>query len=292
LHPDYDGMPPKLEIYTKKTFSRPGVPIPRRFALLYRQQDPCTSLASDEVHSSEELARPSGTRREGSRGISPRIPRTTIPRLLTRPSGEVATLAVSPSVSASTNQPPFDMMDEALVVAAEYEQCEDNSSVMSGPSSDVSFPSRGWVSVAAYVQGDPASAVMARARGCHVCFRIDQFLIDWPLVPPEVRQAITTQRTQQIQQDRGVLPGWVNPPTTCPSAPHFTSGVAPRSAPQFPRSAYIPTPTWGPTPHYTNSGRSSYPATVTVNPVQPMYPVPEEPTSMVTPAAENFVGDV
>jgi hypothetical protein len=31
-----------------------------------------------------------------------------------------------------------------------------------------------------------------------------------PLLPPEVKQAITTQRTQQIQQDRGVLPGRIN----------------------------------------------------------------------------------
>jgi hypothetical protein len=172
--------------------------------------------------------------------------------------------------------------------------------MMSGPSSDVSFPSRGWASVAASVQGDPASAVMARARGFHVCFRRDQFLMDCPLLPPEVKQAITTQRTQQIQQDRVVLPARVNPPAPSPSATSFTSGVAPftggvtpvsRPAPQFPRSAYIPTPTWGPNPRYANSGRS-YPATVTVNPVQPMVEVPEEPTSIVTPTGENFVGDV
>jgi hypothetical protein len=78
-------------------------------------------------------------------GVSNRCsPRTNIPGLLTRPRGVFATLAVSPSVSASTHAPPFDMMDEALVSAAEYEQCEGNSSMMSGPSSDVSFPSRGW----------------------------------------------------------------------------------------------------------------------------------------------------
>jgi hypothetical protein len=184
------------------------------------------------------------------------------------------------------------MMDEELVAAAEYEQCEGNTSMMFGPSSDVSFPSRGWASVAASAQGDPASGVMERARGCHVCFRRDHLLMDCPLLPPEVRQAITTQRTQQIQQDRGVLPGGVNSPSPSPPATHFTSGVAPRPAPRFPRSAYIPTPTWGTTPRYTNSGRSSYPATVSVNPVQPMDPLQEEPTSIVTPAAENFVGDV
>jgi hypothetical protein len=115
--------------------------------------------------------------------------------------------------------------------------------------------------------------------------------MDCPLLPPEVRQVITTQITQQIQQDRGVLPGRINPPAPSPSATYFTSGVAPRPAPQFPRSAYIPDPTWGPTPRYANSGRS-YPATVMVNPVQPMAQDPEEPTSVVTPTAENFVGDV
>jgi hypothetical protein len=115
--------------------------------------------------------------------------------------------------------------------------------------------------------------------------------MDCPLLPLEVRQAIKTQRTQQIQQDRVVLPGMVNPPAPSPSATSFTSGVAPRPAPQFPRSAYIPTPTWGPTTRYANSGRS-YPATVTVNPVQTMAQDPEEPTSMVTPTAENVVGDV
>jgi hypothetical protein len=228
-------------------------------------------------------------------------PRPPIPGLLTRPRGVVATLAGSPYTSSSTHAPPpFNMMDEALVAAAEYEQCEGNTSMMSGPSSDVSFPSRGWASVAASVQGYPDSAVMARARGCHVCFRMDHFLMDCPLLPPEVKQAITTQRTQKIQQDRGVIPGRVNPPAPSPSATSLTSGVAPftggvapvaRPAPQFLRSAYIPTTTWGPTPRYANSGRS-YPTTVAVNPVQPMAQDPEEPTSMVTPTAENFLGDV
>jgi hypothetical protein len=132
-------------------------------------------------------------------GVSNRgYPRPPIPGLLTHPRGVVATLAGSPSTSVSTHAHPFDIMDEALVAAAEYEQCEGNTSMMSGPSSDVSFPSRGWASVAASVQGDPASAVMARARGCHICFRRDHFLMDCPLLPPEVKQAITTQRTQQI----------------------------------------------------------------------------------------------
>jgi hypothetical protein len=172
--------------------------------------------------------------------------------------------------------------------------------MMSGPSSDVSFPSRGWASVAASVQGDTASAVMARARGCHVCFRSDHFLMDCPLLPPELKQAITTQRTQQIQQDRGVITSRVNPPAPIPSATSFTSGVAPftggvapvaRPAPQFPRSAYIPTPTWVTSPRYSNS-RRPYPTIVAVNPVQPMAQDPEEPTSMGTSTAENFVGDV
>jgi hypothetical protein len=95
-------------------------------------------------------------------------------------------------------------------------------------------------SVAASVQGDLAAAVMARTRGCHVCFMRDYFLIDCPFLPPEVRQAITTQRTQQIQQDRGVLPSMINPPSPSPSATPFTSGVAPRPAPQFPRSRTYP----------------------------------------------------
>jgi hypothetical protein len=195
-------------------------------------------------------------------GVSNRgYPRVNIQGLLTRHRGVVATLAGSPSVSASTHAPPFDIMDEALVAAAEYEQCEGNSSMMSGTSSEVSFPSRVWASVAASVQGDQASAVMARARGCHVCFRRDHFLMDCPLLPPEVRQAITPQRTQNIQQDRGVLPGRVNPPSSSPPATHFTSDVTTRSAPHFPRSAYIPTTNWGTTPRYANSGRPSYPAT-------------------------------
>jgi hypothetical protein len=282
LHPDYDGMPPKLEMSTKKTNWYPGT-LPG--CPLIPQYDPWTSLASNEVYASEELGRPSGNRWEGSRVFQSRIPRPPIPGLLTRPRVVVATLAGSPSTSASTHAPPFDMMEEALVAAAEYGQCEGNTSMMSGPSSDVSFPSRGWASVAASVQGDPASAVMARARGFHVCFRRDHF---------------TMQRTQQIQQDRGVLPGRVSPPAPSPSATSFTSGVATftggvapvsRPAPQFPRSAYIPTPTWGPNPRYANSGRS-HPATVTVKPVQPIAEVPEEPTSMVTPTSENFVGDV
>jgi hypothetical protein len=76
-------------------------------------------------------------------GVSNRgYPRPPIPGLLTRPRGVVATLAGSPSTSASTHATSFDMMDKALVAAAEYEQCEGNTSMMSGTSSDVSFPSR------------------------------------------------------------------------------------------------------------------------------------------------------
>jgi hypothetical protein len=138
--------------------------------------------------------------------------------LLTRPRGVFATLEGSTSTSASTHAPYFDMMDEVLVAAAEYKQCEGNTSMMSGPSSYVSFPSRGWASVVASVQGDPASLVVERARGCHVCFRRDHFLMDCPLLPPGVRQAIVTQRTQQIQQDRVVLPSRVNPPSLSLSA--------------------------------------------------------------------------
>jgi hypothetical protein len=52
---------------------RPGVPVPCRVALVHRKHDPWTSIASHEVHSSEELGRPGGTRRERSRGFQPRI---------------------------------------------------------------------------------------------------------------------------------------------------------------------------------------------------------------------------
>jgi hypothetical protein len=85
-------------------------------------------------------------------GVSNRgFPRPTIPGLLTRLRGVVATLEGSPSTSSSTHAPPFDMMDEALVAAAEYERGEGNTSMMSGPSSDVYLPSRGWASVVASV---------------------------------------------------------------------------------------------------------------------------------------------
>ena len=227
-------------------------------------------------------------------GVSNRgSPRVAVPGLLTRPRGVVATLTGSPPISASTQATPFDRMDEALVAAADYEQYEGDSSMMSGPLSDSSFPSRGWASVAASVQGDQAAAVLTRNRGCHVCFRRDHFLMDCPLLPPEVKEAITTQRTHQIQQDRGISPSRINHPPSNPSAAAapFTSGVTPRPVPQFPRSAYIPSPTWGPTPRYTNPGRSTQ-STVSVNPVQQMNPHPDEYAHMVMPAAKNSMGDV
>ena len=133
--------------------------------------------------------------------------------------------------------------------------------MMSGPSSEEFVPSRGWASVAASVQGDSVEAVLSKTRGCHVCFRRDQFLMYCPFLLPEVRQAIKTQRTHHIQQDRVVFPGRVNHPPSSPSTAMVTSGVSPRLAPQYLRSAYIPSPTWSPTPRFTNSG-SSYPATV------------------------------
>ena len=76
-------------------------------------------------------------------GVSNRgSPRVAVPGLLTRSRGVVATLTGSPLISASTQATPFYMIDEALVAAADYEQYEGDSSMMSGPLSDSSFPSR------------------------------------------------------------------------------------------------------------------------------------------------------
>jgi hypothetical protein len=63
-------------------------------------------------------------------------------------------------------------MDETMVAAAEYASYERASSELSGPTSDVSCPSRGWTSVSCPSRGwtsvaaterhEPSMAVMAR----------------------------------------------------------------------------------------------------------------------------------
>jgi hypothetical protein len=102
--------------------------------------------------------------------------------------------------SASTfSQPhPFDP-EGALVAAAEYASYDRASSELSGPTSDISCPSRGWASVAASERQEPAMAVMARLPGCHVCYGKDPFLLYCPLLSTEVKHMIEVQRAQQIQ---------------------------------------------------------------------------------------------
>jgi hypothetical protein len=81
------------------------------------------------------------------------------------------------SASTFSQHHPFDT-DEAIVAAAEYASYDRASSELSGPTSDVSCPSRDWASVAASERKEPAMAVMARLPGCHVCYgRTNSFLI-------------------------------------------------------------------------------------------------------------------
>jgi hypothetical protein len=72
-----------------------------------------------------------------------------------------------------------------MVAAAEYASYERASSELSGPTSDVSCPSRGLTSVAATETHEPAMAVTARLNGCHVCYGKDHFLSDCHLLSTE-----------------------------------------------------------------------------------------------------------
>jgi hypothetical protein len=129
--------------------------------------------------------------------------RSPVPGLLTpRHRGVVAHVQGIRLASTFAQPHPYDM-DETMVAAAEYASYDRASSELSGPTSDVSCPSRGWTSVAATERYEPAMAVMARPPGCHVCYGKDNFLSDFPLLSNEVRQKIALQRAQQINQDRG-----------------------------------------------------------------------------------------
>jgi hypothetical protein len=167
-------------------------------------------------------------------------------------------------------------MDETMVAAAEYASYERASSELSGPTSDVSCPSRGWTRVAATERHEPAMEVMARLPGCHVCYWKDNFLSDFPLFSTEVRQKIALQRAQKIQQDRGGgTTGGGEPSLRAPYAQPFNNGVAPHPASQPPRPSYMPTPTWGPRPRYTGGGRPQQAPSV-VSHVQQDEPRPTE----------------
>jgi hypothetical protein len=106
------------------------------------------------------------------------------------------------SASTFSQTHPFDT-DEALVAAAEYASYDRANSELSGPTSDVSCPSRGWASVGASERQEPAMAVMERLLGCHVCYGKDNLLLDCPLLSTVVKHRIEVQRAKKIQQDRG-----------------------------------------------------------------------------------------
>jgi hypothetical protein len=219
--------------------------------------------------------------------------RATVPRLLTtRPRGVVAAVAGTRSASTFSQPHPFDT-DEALVDAAEYASYDRASSKLSGPTSDVSCPSRGWAGVAASERQEPAMEVMARLPGCHVRYVKEKFLLDCPLLSTEVKHSIEVQRAQQIQQDRvGGTAGGGEPSLRAPDTQPFTNGAAPRPASQSPRSSYMPTPTWGPRPCYTGGGRPQQ-APAVVSPVQQDEARPtEEEFKIETPTAKIFAGDV
>jgi hypothetical protein len=176
--------------------------------------------------------------------------------LTPHPLGVIALVQGIRSASTFSQPHPYDM-DETMVAAAEYASYERAGSELSGPTSDVSYPSRGWTIVAATERHEPAMAVMARLPGCHVCYGKDDFLSDCPLLSTEVRQKIALQRAQQ---DRGGgTAGGGEPSLRAPYAQSFTNGVAPRPASQPPRPSYMPTPTWSPRPHYTGGGRPNRP---------------------------------
>jgi hypothetical protein len=94
-------------------------------------------------------------------------------------------------------------MDETMVAAAEYASYERASSELSGPTSDVSCPSRGWTSVATTERHEPAMAVMARLPGCHVCYGKDHFLSDCPLADTDAVDVPETE-TPPSSQDSTV----------------------------------------------------------------------------------------
>ena len=170
--------------------------------------------------------------------------RGPVPGLLTpRLRGVVAPVEGIRSASTFSQTSPYDMGDN-MVAAAEYASYDRDSSELSGPTSEISCPSRGWVSVAATERPEPAMAVMARLPGCHVCYGKDHFLIDCPLLSTEVRQRIAVQRAQQIQQDRGgSTAGGGEPSLRAPYSQPFTNGVPTRPDSQPPRSSYMPTQT-------------------------------------------------
>jgi hypothetical protein len=107
-----------------------------------------------------------------SNRISTRAP---VPGLLTpRPRGVVAPVQGIRSTSTFYQPHPYDM-DETMVAAAENASYERASSELSGPTSEISCPSRDWASVAATERHEPAMSVMARLPGCHVCYGKDTF---------------------------------------------------------------------------------------------------------------------
>jgi hypothetical protein len=128
------------------------------------------------------------------------------------------------------------------VAAAEYASYDRVTSEFSGPTSDVSCPSRGWASVAASERQEYAMAVVARLPGCHACYGKDHFLLYFPLLSTEVKHRIVVQRAQKIQQDRGGgSAGGGYPSLRASYDQPFTNGAAPRPASQPQRRPTCPT---------------------------------------------------
>jgi hypothetical protein len=202
---------------------------------------------SHEVHPGQEPSRTSRPCGKGSRSLQPWFnsrPRSGVTNY--PPPRSCCTVAGSRSASTFSNPHPLDT-DEALVAAADYTSHDRASSELSGPTSDVSCPSRGWASVTASERQEHSMAVMARLPCFHVCYGTDHFLLDFPLLSTEVKHRIEVRRPNRFSRTELEAPRAVVNPHSEPLT------LSPRARPTCPLQRA------GPRPRYTGGGLPNRP---------------------------------
>jgi hypothetical protein len=172
----------------------------------------------------------------------------------------------------------------AVVGAVDHPSSAERSSEVSGPVSDVSFPTRGWVSAAGSVRDDPILALAMQPRGCYLCFGQDHFLMECPLLGEDTKVAGQKQRELHFRGPVMSTSAAPTPPVAKPRSSHFVTSQA--------RPPFRPA-IWQTNPRYASPMKPHHEAAA-VHHVEASEEIPKRAdTHEMTPKpAENEAGDV
>jgi hypothetical protein len=102
------------------------------------------------------------------------------------------------------------------VAATDYAAHSEQGSELSAVGSDTSFPTRGWASATGSAHDEAVIAMNERTRSCYLCLRPGHFLMECPLLRPDVKHTAQRQREALFRD---------SPAATPPSARPQSSGL-------------------------------------------------------------------